>query len=75
MGGAWGRRGVLARERLTLWGEPVGVGSQGGSQEKAGHAQIKIQCPSAYVSKLALVHVVCAGSGDSQDFQGVLLAR
>lgn len=31
---------ALACERLTLWRQPVGEGSQ----EKAGHAQIKIQC-------------------------------
>lgn len=58
--------------------ESMGVGSWGGGggwQEKAGRAQIKIQCLSAYVSTLALVHGVCAGSGDSWDFQGALLAR
>lgn len=56
--------------------ESMGVGSWGGErQEKAGRAQIKIQCLSAYVSTLALVHGVCAGSGDSWDFQGALLAR
>lgn len=62
VGGALGRRGVLARERLSLWGWEAGGGER---QEKAGRAQIKIQCLSAYVSTLALVHGVCAGSGDS----------
>lgn len=48
----WGRRGVLSCERLTLGGQP---GNGRGHRGKAGHAQIKIQCLSAYVSKLALV--------------------
>lgn len=34
MGGAWGRRGVLARERLSLWGQPVGVGTRGGKKKQ-----------------------------------------
>lgn len=69
----WGRRDVLACERLTLWWQPVGVGSLRG-QEKTGHTQIKIQCLSACVSKPALVPVENVGSGHSPHFLGDFVA-
>lgn len=70
---SWGRRDVLACERRTLWWQPVGVGSLRG-QEKTGHTQIKIQCLSACVSRLALVPVENVGSGHSPHFQGDFVA-
>lgn len=49
------------RERLTLW-QPVGVGSLR-AREKTGHTQIRMQCVSACVSRLAWVPARPWGAG------------